>query len=99
MRSHQLKNKPTVKATTLSMVSNKNKMEFQKTKIDQISLSGVSNAAIGSGVVELTKEIFTSKENKPATKKDIQRLEYRVNQLLKELEKKDEGVTSIFKFI
>jgi hypothetical protein len=100
VRSHQLKNKPTGKATkstTLSMVANNNTPEFQKTKIDQISLSGVGNAAIGSGVIELTKAIFTSKEDQPATRKDIERIEVILNQLIKNDEKKCSKPNSIFK--
>ncbi|EAQ42526.1 hypothetical protein [Polaribacter sp. MED152] len=100
VRSHQLKSKPTVKpteATTLSIVANKNRKEFQKTKIDQISLSGVSNAAIGSGVVELAKEIFTTKENKPATKKDIQQLELRLSEVIKEMAGREKNLKVFFK--
>jgi hypothetical protein len=42
-----------------------------KMKVDQISTAGVANAAIGSGIVELTKNIFTCEADKPATKGDI----------------------------
>jgi hypothetical protein len=39
-----------------------------------MSLAGVGNLAIGSAAVDLIKHAFTSEENKPATKKDIQNL-------------------------
>ena len=45
-----------------------------KTKVDQISAAGVGNAALGTGLVELAKNIFTPGENKPATKGDIMKL-------------------------
>ena len=50
------------------------KQEPQKTKIEQVSASGVANSAIGTGIVELAKNIFTPEENKPATKGDILKL-------------------------
>jgi hemolysin activation/secretion protein len=46
----------------------------QKTSIDQMSLSGVGNAAAGITAVNALTAIFTKEENKPATKKDIQNL-------------------------
>jgi hypothetical protein len=39
-----------------------------------MSFAGVGNAAAGTLAVEAIKSIFTSEENKPATKKDIQNL-------------------------
>ena len=50
------------------------KLEPKKTKIEQVSASGVANSAIGSGLVELAKNIFIAEENKPATKGDILKL-------------------------
>ncbi|MDO6821331.1 hypothetical protein [Zobellia sp. 1_MG-2023] len=41
---------------------------------EKMSLAGVGNAATGVAVVELAKNMLTSAENKPATKKDIQEL-------------------------
>jgi hypothetical protein len=45
-----------------------------KMKVDQISTAGVANAAIGTGIVELAKNIFTREEDKPATKGDFFKL-------------------------
>jgi len=60
---HRLKNKSTlpIKTTTNS-------------KIEKMSLAGVGNAALGSLSAEVFKNAFISKENKPATKKDIAEL-------------------------
>ena len=43
-------------------------------KIEKMSLSGVANAAAGVATVKLIESIFTSDENKHATKKDIREL-------------------------
>lgn len=43
-------------------------------KVEKISVAGVGNAAIGSLAVQLATNLFTSEENKPATKKDLKNL-------------------------
>ncbi|MCL7755019.1 hypothetical protein [Polaribacter sp. Z022] len=43
-------------------------------KVDKVSTAGVANAAFGTTLVELAKNIFTPGENKPATKGDIMKL-------------------------
>ncbi|WP_146740281.1 hypothetical protein [Flavobacterium lacus] len=43
-------------------------------KIDKMSFAGVGNAAAGVAAIKLVESIFTSEENKPATKKDIEML-------------------------
>ncbi|MFD0836752.1 hypothetical protein ACFQ0I_13315 [Mariniflexile aquimaris] len=45
-----------------------------KAKVDKMSLAGVGNAAAGAAVVEVVKTVFTTQDNKPATKKDLQEL-------------------------
>tara|TARA_R110002126_G_scaffold291172_1_gene450680 strand:+ start:9282 stop:9722 length:441 start_codon:yes stop_codon:yes gene_type:complete len=45
-----------------------------KVKVNQISTAGVANSAIGTGIVEIAKNIFTPEENKPATKGDVLKL-------------------------
>ena len=50
------------------------KVEKQGAKVDAMSFSGVGNAAAGVAVVEGLKSLLTAKENKAATKKDIQEL-------------------------
>lgn len=50
------------------------KQQTSKTKIEQVSISGVANATIGAGIAEIAKNMFTSQQNKPATKGDITKL-------------------------
>jgi hypothetical protein len=45
-----------------------------KMKVDHISTAGVANSAIGTGIVELAKNLFTREEDKPATKGDVLKL-------------------------
>ncbi len=52
----------------------------KETRKESISLAGATNAALGTAAVDLVKKIFTSKEDMPATKRDIQE----VKALLKE---------------
>lgn len=49
------------------------KIQEQDNK-EKLSLVGVGNAAAGTAVFEIAKSLFTSQENKPATKKDIAEL-------------------------
>lgn len=49
-------------------------IQTEKISIEKMSLAGVGNAAIGTAAIDLLKHAFTSEENKPATKKDIQNL-------------------------
>ena len=61
----------------------------KKTKavIDEVSISGVTNAALGTLMIELSKWLITTKENKHVTRADFKRLEdklkryHRVNNL------------------
>lgn len=41
---------------------------------EQMSMAGIGNAATGAALVEISKNILTSRENKAATKKDINEL-------------------------
>lgn len=43
-------------------------------KIEKISMAGVGNAAIGSLAIQLATNLFTSEDDKPATKKDLTNL-------------------------
>lgn len=43
-------------------------------KVEQMSLAGVGNAAAGTLAVNALTSLFTSEENKPATRKDLQNL-------------------------
>ena len=43
----------------------------EKIKVDQMSLAGIGNAAIGSALVESTKFLLKRSEDNPATKGDI----------------------------
>jgi transposase-like protein len=41
---------------------------------DQMSLSGIGNAAVGALAIDLATSLFTREENKPATKGDIEKI-------------------------
>ena len=43
-------------------------------KIEKMSIAGVANSAAGALAIQLATNLFTSEENKPATKKDLQNL-------------------------
>lgn len=70
---HRLKKaNPTTKSIT---VQQKNKETVSgKVKVEQVSAAGVTNAVLGSAIVEVGKNIFIAEENKPATKADILKL-------------------------
>ena len=60
----------------------------ESVKIDKMSLAGVGNAVAGAAFVKVVENIFTSEENKPATKKDLKEVKelllsryHRVNNL------------------
>lgn len=65
VRAFVLKNGKGLKITT------KEVQESKPNKIEKISLAGAGNAAIGTLAVNLATTLFTSEENKPATKKDL----------------------------
>ncbi|MBZ9628133.1 hypothetical protein LB450_08485 [Psychroflexus sp. CAK1W] len=65
VRSHQLSQKFKKPA----------KFNTEKTKIDQVSVAGVANAAIGTTAADLVKNLLTPEQNKSATKADLKRLE------------------------
>lgn len=67
-RSYQLRN-PKLGFTTPALQQKRN-----PTQIDKVSLAGVANAALGTAAVDLAKYMFTSDENKVATKKDIREI-------------------------
>lgn len=63
----------TKNSTGLSIV----KKEVEKKeplKVEKMSLAGVGNAAAGTLAVNALTSLFTSEENKPATRKDLQNL-------------------------
>lgn len=43
-------------------------------KIEKMSFAGIGNAAAGTLAINLATSLFTSEENKPATRKDLQNL-------------------------
>ena len=64
----------------IKSIQNENNHPVDKTKnkIDTMSVAGVGNAAVGIALVEGLKTVFTSEENKAATKKDIKNLENKI---------------------
>ncbi len=63
----------TKNSTGLSIVKKETEKK-EPLKIEKMSLAGVGNAAAGTLAVNALTSLFTSEENKPATKKDIQNL-------------------------
>lgn len=51
-----------------------NDQKTNSVKIEQISMAGISNAAIGTLAVNVVSNLFTNEGNKPATKNDITNL-------------------------
>jgi hypothetical protein len=68
-RAYQLRN-PKLGSTVLPVG-----LKPESVKIDKMSFAGVGNAAAGTLAVNALTSLFTSEENKPATKKDIKNLE------------------------
>jgi len=48
--------------------------EKKSIQVEKMSMAGVGNAAVGTLAVNLATSLFTSEENKPATKKDLKNL-------------------------
>jgi len=67
-RAYQLRN-PKLGSTVPSVEKTP-----ESVKIDKMSLAGVGNAAAGALAVNALTNLFTSEENKHATKKDIREL-------------------------
>ena len=63
----------TKNSTGLSIVK-KDTEKKEPLKVEKMSLAGVGNAAAGALAIQLATNLFTSEENKPATKKDLQNL-------------------------
>ncbi|MUH35512.1 hypothetical protein D9O36_06655 [Zobellia amurskyensis] len=73
-RNWQSKQRDKSKNQALNKPHNEGLQISKTTTGEKMSLAGVGNAATGVAVVELAKNMLTSAENKPATKKDIQEL-------------------------
>jgi hypothetical protein len=70
--SHRLKKaRPSTKSTAIQEKA-KEKEEPSNVKVDKVSVTGIANSAIG--IAELTINVLTLEENKPATKGDIMKL-------------------------
>lgn len=76
VRTHQIKNKKTnVAEVTIE------KTKTDKTKIEQMSLAGVGNAALAMFGVNIITDLLTKFENKQATKQDVIQLKLKLSQL------------------
>lgn len=64
----------------LSNGLNDHKVEPAKTKVEEISLPGVGNAAMGSLLADGIKSFFTKNKDKPATKGDLNNLALLIKQ-------------------
>ena len=62
------------KNTTGLNIAKKEVEKKEPLKVEKMSLAGVGNAAAGTLAVNALTSLFTSEENKPATRKDLQNL-------------------------
>ena len=100
VRTHQLKNKKP-KGTE---VTTGNNTKTDKTKIEQMSLAGVGNAAAAMFGVKIITDLLTKFENKQATKQDIiqlklklSQLNFKMDQLVEMMKKNENGSNFAFK--
>ncbi len=75
VNSHQLKNR----SSKTELIINDNNLP-KKTTIDQMSIAGVGNAAVGTLAVDAIKALLTREENKPATKGDLRKFFMKLEQ-------------------
>ena len=71
----------------------------KETRKESISLAGATNAALGTAAVDLVKNMFTSKEDMPATKRDIQEVKALLNErylLIKNIRKDAYGRSAYY---
>jgi hypothetical protein len=70
-----------------------------KTKIESVSAHGIGNATIGTLAADGLKSLFTSQENKPATKGDLKNLTNKIIKryhLVKNIPKRLDGALPYF---
>jgi hypothetical protein len=68
-------------------------------QIEKMSWAGFGNAAAGTIAVNVATNLFTSEENKPATKKDLMNLENKLKQryfIVKNIAPKPDGSVTYF---
>jgi hypothetical protein len=73
-KSHHIKNRGVAVSNTKAVVVSDKKKKKTKTKPEKISVVGVGNATGGALLADQLTKAFTSEENKPATKGDLQTL-------------------------
>ena len=82
-KNHHHKNKKIITTKNEKLVEGSESEEKNKIEIEKMSVSGVGNAALGTlagnAATALAKKMFISKENEPATKRDIQELKNLIN--------------------
>ena len=71
----KLQKKSSMNNSELSSLRKKPK----KQTVEDMSIEGVGNAALGTLAVNTITSIFTKEENKPATKGDLQKLSLKLN--------------------
>ena len=77
VNSHKLKKKlENLPAPQLPNPENNTGNSYEET----VNAAGIINSAIGTGLANGVKAVFTSSENKPATKKDIKDLIFQVQE-------------------
>ncbi len=71
----------------------------KETRKESISFAGVANTAIGNATTDFVKKILTSKEDMPATKRDIQEVKALLNErylLIKNISKDAYGRSAYY---
>lgn len=84
--SHQLEKR----ISKTELTTNEDTISSKKTKIDQMSIAGVGNAALGTFAVDALKAILTKEENKPATKGDLKKVLFRIEQIQENMKKEND---------
>lgn len=70
-RSHQVKNELQLTSLTKKVIKKKKKKP-KKIKVEKMSFPGVGNAVAGNLTSDIIQNLLKKKENKPATKKDLE---------------------------
>lgn len=87
------------KEKNMIVTSEKETPQEKPMQIEKMSWAGFGNAAAGTLAVNVATNLFTSEENKPATKKDLRNLENKLKQryfIVKNLAPKSDGSLPYF---
>ncbi|PHS52265.1 MAG: hypothetical protein COB01_08250 [Lutibacter sp.] len=87
------KNKDISKAKPKEEIFQKlEELQHKKNNIEEMSVYGVGNSVAGTlladGLTAIAKKVFIPKENKPATKRDLQTISFDIHTIIKLLNKR-----------